>query len=343
VTRLSAVIVTFGSREAAGRSLPALLAELAPTDEVIVVDNASTDGTPDAVAALVPIATLIRNEQNLGFAAAANQGAAAATGDLVLLLNPDAVVQPGFREAICRPLENGSGWDAWMGLVTMQAGTLVNTSGGVVHFTGVSWAGDAGRPVSESPTGPREVAFASGACLAVRREQWAGQGGFSPEFFMYAEDCDLSMRLRLAGGYVGIEPAARVDHEYEFAKGPSKWRHLERNRMAMVLRTYPGPLLALVAPAMLATELALYAVSLGGGWAAQKLLANGDVARALPRLLRERRSIQAGRRIRTREFAAFLTPDLSSEYLGRLAGSRLLRAALRAYWAVVRGVLRVAP
>ena len=74
----------------------------------------------------------------------------------------------------------------------------------------------------------------------------------------------------------------------------------------------------------------------------QKLLANGDVVRALPRLLRERRAIQARRAVGTREFARFLTPDLSSEYLGRLAGSRLLRMALRAYWGAVRAALRAA-
>lgn len=347
MTRLSVVVVTFNSREAAGRSLPALLAELSPLDEVIVVDNASADGTADAVGALVPVATVIRNEHNRGFAAAANQGAEAATGDVVLLLNPDAIVQPGFREAICRPLEDGRGWHAWMGLVTMKSsidgGTLVNTSGGVVHFTGVSWAGDAGRPVSEAPPGPREVAFASGACLAVQRDRWHQQGGFSPEFFMYAEDADLSLRLRLAGGHVGIEPAARVDHDYEFAKGAAKWRHLERNRWAIVLRTYPAALLILVAPALVVTELALWLVALAGGWGLQKLLATADVLRALPRLLRERRAIQGQRGISTREFARFLTPDLSSEYLGRLAGIRLLRGALRAYWAVVRAALRVAP
>jgi N-acetylglucosaminyl-diphospho-decaprenol L-rhamnosyltransferase len=355
VTRLSVVVVTFNSREAAGRSLPALLAELLPADEVIVVDNASADGTADAVAALVPVATVIRNEHNRGFAAAANQGAEASTGDVVLLLNPDAIVQPGFREAICRPLEDGRGWHAWMGLVTMKAamkaamkggmngGTLVNTSGGVVHFTGVSWAGDAGRPVSEAPPGPREVAFASGACLAVRRDRWREQGGFSPEFFMYAEDADLSLRLRLAGGRVGIEPAARVDHDYEFAKGAAKWRHLERNRWAIVLRTYPAALLILVAPALVVTELALWLVALAGGWGLQKLLATADVVRALPRLLRERRAIQGQRDISTREFARVLTPDLSSEYLGRLAGSRPLRGALRAYWAVVRAALRLGP
>jgi N-acetylglucosaminyl-diphospho-decaprenol L-rhamnosyltransferase len=342
VTGLSAVIVTFNSAEAIARSLPALLGELSPADEVIVVDNASTDGTADAVAALVPIATVIRNDSNAGFAAAANRGAEAASGDVIVFLNPDAIVQPGFREAILRPLSDGREWAAWQGLVTMDAGALVNTSGGVVHFTGVSWAGAAGQPVSLAPTGSGEIAFASGACLAVPRARWREQGGFSPEFFMYCEDADLSLRLRLAGGRVGIEPRARVDHDYEFAKGAAKWRLLERNRWALVLRTYPAALLLLVAPALAATELALWGVAVAGGWGRQKLLATVDVIRSLPRLAEERRAIQSGRRVSAAEFAAHLTPELSSAYLGPLAGNPVLGAGLRAYWAVVRALLRLA-
>jgi N-acetylglucosaminyl-diphospho-decaprenol L-rhamnosyltransferase len=342
VTRLSAVIVTYESRAAIGRSLPALLAELSPQDEVIVVDNASSDGTADAVEGLVPIATVIRNERNVGFAAGANRGAEAARSDLLVFLNPDAVVQPGFREAIVRPFEDGRGWAAWQGLVTMGAGTLINTSGGVVHFTGVSWAGEAGQALPAQPLAAHEVAFASGACLAVPRDRWRAQTGFSPEFFMYCEDADLSMRLRLEGGRIGIEPAARVDHDYEFAKGAAKWRLLERNRWALLLRTFPTPLLMLVAPALAATEVALCAVAIAGGWGIQKLLATVDVIRSLPRLVRERRAIQARRRMGAAEFAAHLTPELSSAFLGPLARNPVLQRGLRAYWAIVRALLRFA-
>jgi GT2 family glycosyltransferase len=176
--------------------------------------------------------------------------------------------------------------------------------------------------------------------MAVPRAIWQEQGGFSPHFFMYHEDVDLSLRLHLAGAPIGIEPGARVDHDYEFHKGPAKWRLLERNRWATIVRTYPGALLALLAPALLATELALMLVSLTAGWAPQKALAYADTMRALPRLLRERRHIQAGRRVRAGEFAAVFTPRLSSAYLGRAASSRPLNAMLSLYWAVVRALLR---
>ena len=334
---LSTVIVAHDCREAIVGTLSALAGELRDGDEVIVVDNASADGTPEAVRDAAPGAIVIEAGANLGFPAACNLGAAAASGELLCLLNPDAVPGEGWREAIERPLVDGRGWAAWQGLVTAGRGTIVNTRGGVVHFTGIAWAGGAGEVLDADAErrAAQEPGFVSGACLAIPRQSFLDAGGLAEDFFLYHEDVDLSLRLRLAGGRLGVEPAARVDHSYEFDKGPEKWRHLERNRWATLIRTYPTALLALVAPALIATELALVAVSLAGGWLPQKLGAYADTLRALPKLLRERRGIQAGRRAGGRELAGALSPELGSAYLGRAARSRLLGAGLRAYWSVV--------
>ena len=80
-------------------------------------------------------------------------------------------------------------------------------------------------------------------------------------------------------------------------------------------------------------------IALAGGWGREKLLSWSDVVTALPRLLRERRAIQAHRRASALEFARHMTPELSSAYLGRAARMRPLRTALRLYWSVVLAVL----
>jgi GT2 family glycosyltransferase len=324
--RLSVLVVTYESASALDALLPALGRELQDEDELVVVDNASRDGSADAARAAG--AHVIANADNRGFAAACNQAAAAASGDLLLLLNPDSIPQPGFRAAIAGPF--GGAWAAWMGLV--MDGAAINTSGGVVHFTGIAWAGHA------APA-RREVGFLSGACLAIPRATWDELGGFSPAYFMYHEDVDLSLRLRLRGARIGVVPDAVVDHDYAFAKGHVKWRMLERNRWATILRTYPTPLLVGLAPALLALELALWPAALVGGWVGAKARATADVGRALPRLLRERRVIQAGRTIGPRAFADGLTDELSSPFLGPLGRSRALTAVLRAYWRAVTALL----
>jgi GT2 family glycosyltransferase len=341
---LSVVVVTFNSRDHVARALPALAGQLREGDELIVVDNGSTDGTVDEVARAAPAAKLIRNEANDGFAAACNRGAEAAGGELLLLLNPDATPQPRFREAIERPLSERRGWAAWQGLVLRDHGRLINTEGNRVHFTGFSWAGGDGLEASRAGRNPRQVDSLSGTCLALPLESWRRLGGFAPDFFTYHEDTDLSMRLRLEGGLLGVEPAAAVDHAYEFTKpAGSKWRHLERNRWALLIRTYPGPLLALIFPALMLTELALLPVSIAGGWIAAKLRANFEVLGRLPRLLRERRAIQGARSIDSAEFAAALTPDLDSDYLGRAGRIAPLGWGLRAYWRVVLALLGSRP
>jgi GT2 family glycosyltransferase len=335
---LSVLIVAYESRDDLRKTLPALLRELGEGDELIVVDNKAGDGSVEAVRELAPEARIVSPGRNTGFAGGANAGAADARGDLLVLLNPDAVPQPGWGEAIRRPLLEDRGWAAWQALIADGAAATINSAGNPVHFTGIVWAGGHGRPLAEAP-GPGEVPAASGACFAIPLTEWRRGGGFPPEFFMYHEDVDLSVRLRMAGGTVGIEPGAVVAHDYDFSASADKWRWLERNRLAFLVRTYPGALLALLAPALLATELALLPVAAAGGWGRQKLRANRELVARLPRLLRERRAIQRRRTISAAEFAAALTPDLDSDLISPLVRTWPARLLLRGYWRLVRALL----
>ena len=339
---LSVLIVAWNSREELARTLPALLPELGDGDELIVVDNDSADGTAEAVLELAPRARVVRTGANLGFAAGCNAGAAEASGELLVILNPDAAPLPGFGEAIRRPWLQGRGWAAWQALVAEAGGTRINSSGNPLHFTGIVWAGGHGEPIPNAPPAG-EVTVLSGACLAIPLDTWREVGGFPERFFLYHEDVDLSLRLRLRGGTLGIEPAAVVDHDYEFGAREHKWRWLERNRLAFLVRVYPTALLVLLAPALLATELALLAVSASNGWGRQKLAANLEFLRWLPRLLRERRQVQATRTVTPAEFASWLTPDLDSPFISPLARSLPARLLLHTYWRLVRTLLGALP
>lgn len=339
---LSVLVVTYNESGVLAPCLEALRPQLRDGDELIVADNASHDDTLAIVERLTPEAKIIRMPSNDGYMPACNEAARQASGELLLLIDADAVVAPGFCDAIRKPMRNGSKWGTWMGLLTMGSGSVINTSGGIVHFTGISWAGQIGEAVDAAAQSQREVPFASGACMAVRADTWYALDGLPESFFLYCDDVDLSLRVRLAGQGVGIVPDAVADHLYDFTKRRVKWRLLERNRWATVLRTYPDRLLLLVLPALLATELALLVVAWRGGWLGEKLRASGDVLRALPRLRRERREIQASRRVTAAQFASHLTADLDSPYLGAAGRSRVLRQLLRGYWTLVCRILQTA-
>jgi N-acetylglucosaminyl-diphospho-decaprenol L-rhamnosyltransferase len=336
---IAVVMVTYESADAVPATLAELSEQLRDGDELVVVDNASGDGTAAAVRAAAPGARLLEQRENLGFAGGCNLGAARSSAPLLLFLNPDATPAPGCLDALREVAGERPGWAAWQALVAMHGGREINTSGGVTHFLGFGWAGQCGEPLAEAPSGLREGSFASGAALAVRREDWERAGGFDERFFMYCEDLDLSLRLRLAGRGVGVAPAARVEHDYEFAKEQRKWFLLERNRAWTVLGDYPGTLLLLLAPALLLFELALLAVAWRGGWLRQKLRAQAAVARELGQILERRRRVQSTRSVSAREFADKLTAELDSPYLALPAAAKPLLALQRGYWKLVLALL----
>ena len=335
---VAVVIVTHDSAAEVGAVLGALGPQLRPDDELIVVDNGSVDSTLDVVRAAAPAARVV-SQGNKGFAGGAVAGAALASSPLLLFLNPDARPASGCLDALRRAAWERPQWGAWQALVTMDDGTRINTAGNVAHFLGVSWAGSCERPVSEAPAGLSDVAFASGAALMVRRQAWQEVGGFDERWFMYCEDLDLALRLWLAGWGVGIAPAARVEHAYDFDKGERKWFLLERNRWWTILSDYPARLLVLLAPALLVAELGLLAVAAQGGWLRAKLRAQWAVLRSLPAMRARRRAVQAAARVDAPQFARVLSADLDSPFLGPLARVAPLVAAQRAYWALVLRLL----
>lgn len=326
MTALAVVIVAHNSAAALERTFAALLPQLRDDDELVVVDSSSTD---DLAAVIPDAARLIRRDANVGFAGGAVLGAAATTAPLLFFLNPDATPEPGCLDALrAAP----AGWGAWQALVALEDGRHVNTSGNVAHWLGLGWAGGLGDPVDRTAP-PHEVGFASGAALVVRRADWDLVGGFDPAYFMYGEDLDLSLRLRLAGRGVGVIPMAVVRHDYTFSKGDYKWFHLERNRWWTVLAVYPTPLLLLVLPALLALELALLFVAARGGWLRAKVRAQLAVLRSLPGACARRRRVQPLRRVSTHTFAAALSPALNAHHI---AAPPLAHRVQAAYWRTVR-------
>jgi GT2 family glycosyltransferase len=328
---ISVVIVTYDSADALALSLPPLAPQLRPGDEVIIVDNASRDGSVEVARRLLPAATIVETGGNVGFAAGCNRGVERASAPVVLLLNPDAVAAPDLLERLRDAAAAHPSWGAWQALVTLEDEDVVNTSGNLVHWLGFGWAGELDLPVAQMTGGDREVGFASGAALAVRREAWQAVGGFDEHYFMYGEDLDLCLRLRLAGWRVGTAPAARVAHDYTFTKGGYKWFYLERNRWWTVLGAYPLPVLLWALPGLLAFELALLPAALAGGWLRPKLRAQAAVVRELPAIFARRRRVQATRAVSARAFAEAFTSSLDSPHLAA-AGAVPVLVALQAGW-----------
>jgi N-acetylglucosaminyl-diphospho-decaprenol L-rhamnosyltransferase len=218
----SAVVVNYNARDHLVECLRSLRAD--GVDDVIVVDNHSQDGSADAVASVDPQARFVSTGANLGFGTAANRGVTATSGDYVMIMNPDAIVEPGSTKMLVDALDREARLAVVGPRVENPDGTLypsarrfpdlVTATGhaflGFVHpnnrFTRVY------KMLDHDRSEPSEVDWVSGTCMLVRRSAFAEVKGFDEAYFMYVEDVDLCWRLHRAGWRVGYEPRARVVH-----------------------------------------------------------------------------------------------------------------------------------
>jgi GT2 family glycosyltransferase len=224
MTRLSIVIVGYNSKRDLEALLPSLTQPPPETGhEVVVVDNASNDGTAVYLSERWPGVRLIASEANVGFARASNIGIRATTSDLVLILNPDTIVPPGAIDRLVAALESrpdaaivgprivdgtgrpelsfGAMMTPWAEL--RQKVLVHGNDRGLRPFTTI---------VDRLTRRARLVDWVSGACLLIRRADLAAVGGFDERFFMYAEDVDLCAAVRARGRKVVFTPEVQVVH-----------------------------------------------------------------------------------------------------------------------------------
>jgi GT2 family glycosyltransferase len=252
--RASVIVVAYNSRAYLEPCIQSILADIEPDDELIVVDNGSSDGGATFVREHFPAVRLVEGE-NVGYAGGNNNGAAIARGEFLVFLNPDTVVEPGALDALIAPLERASD----IGLTTacvvhMDRPGIINTCGNTMHYTGLTYCRGAGRPRTDFAISA-EIDAISGAAFAMRRSLFERLGGFDARFFMYCEDTDLSWRAQLAGYRCIYAAGAVVRHDYRPSFSPVKAFYLERNRHLMLLKNLRRSTYRQMLPGLLLAEL----------------------------------------------------------------------------------------
>ena len=179
---------------------------------MIVVDNGSDEPTRQMLSSVTGL-RLIRNETNVGFVGACNQGAAAARGEFVLFLNNDTIVLPGWLDALLRTFDRDPLVGAVGAMLVYPDGSL-QEAGGIIWSDGHGWNYGRNEDPNLGAFGyVRDVDYCSGACLAVRRSVFERLGGFDTRYApAYYEDVDLAFRLRENGYRVLYQPAAKIVH-----------------------------------------------------------------------------------------------------------------------------------
>ena len=316
-TRASIIVVNFNGRQHLERCLRSVLPTISSGDEILVVDNGSTDGSADWVQREFPSVRVVPSPINGGFGYGCNLGARHAQGGYLVFLNPDTAVEKGWLEPLLAALDDRQVALATSLILLMDDPERVNTAGNNVHFTGLALCRGAGAPL-RALTEPADVAAVSGAAFAVRRSVWEMLGGLDESFFVYVEDTDLSWRARLAGYVCRWVSESVVYHRYALRFGEGKIFYQERNRYQMLLKTLRWPTLLSLLPALLLTEGVTWGYVLlyqPRRWA-EKLRAYLWVIRHWRELMTRRRAVQAIRRIRDRDLLAVCIHRLDYEQTG---------------------------
>ncbi len=242
---VSVVVVTHNGPEWVERCLQALFVDARPdvATEVVVVDSGSGPATREVLARWADRATVLLQDENVGFARGCNTGVAASRGRLVLLLNPDAVVLPGAVDALVRTIDRHPEVGLLGGRTVRPDGTLDPSSawGAPSLWSWACFATGLSAVFKRSPVFDpeslgrwqrdtfRPVDVVTGCLLMATRETWDRLGGLDADYFMYGEDADLSLRAREAGFRPAITPDAEVVH----AVGVSSGRKPHKTRLLM--------------------------------------------------------------------------------------------------------------
>jgi GT2 family glycosyltransferase len=299
--KVTVLIVNWNGEQFLERCLTALLAQTVTPYEIILVDNASTDGSLE-IARRFPSVRLLAQNSNTGFARGNNLAinAAAAGSEWIALLNPDAFPEPRWLEECLLSAQLNPQFDIFASkLLNAADPTVLDGAGDAYHVSGLVWRTAHGIPASALQGSEYEVFSSCAAAALYRRSALLEVGGFDEDFFCYVEDVDLGFRLRLAGYRCLYVPKSVVHHVGSGATGGKNSDfsvyHGHRNLVWTFVKDMPGLLFWLLLPLHVMVNLAsiIWFAFRGQGrvvWRAKR-----DALLGLPKMWRKRQQIQKSR------------------------------------------------
>jgi GT2 family glycosyltransferase len=318
---VAVIIVNWNSGALLGRCLAALDAQTARPAEIVVVDNASADGSEQA--AVRPGVRLIRSPENTGFAAANNLALATTRASWVALLNPDAFPESTWLERLAEAASRNEGYSFFATrLICADAPERVDGAGDVYAVNGLAWRRHHGGLAASTGLSGEEVFAPCGAAALYRRDALLEVEGFDERFFCYFEDVDLAFRLRLLGHRCLYVPEAVVHHVGSAMTGRRSAfsvYHGHRNLVWTYVKNMPWPLFLAYLPQHLLLNVATMVWFTLRGQGRVILAAKRDALLGLPRVWRQRRGIQARRRVGPLELRRTMARGLTTAYVGRSA------------------------
>jgi GT2 family glycosyltransferase len=298
--RVTVIVVNFNGGEMLADCLGSLTRQTIPPERILVVDNGSADGSL-VHAQRIPGIEIMRLGANFGFAAANNKATQECATEFVALLNPDAIAEERWLEALVEAAREHPDTAAFGSLQLLRDRPgWVDGTGDEYHLSGLVWRAGHGRTRDQANEKPREIFSPCAAAALYRREALLDAGGFDEDFFCYVEDVDLGFRLRLLGYKALFVPGAVVHHAGYASTGGRGSRtalyYGHRNLVWAFVKNMPALLLWLLMPVHILMN--IVAVFHKGGIGNLKVMleSKADAMAGIHGVIRKRRSIQKRRR-----------------------------------------------
>jgi len=235
----SIIVVHYGAYATLSTCLRSIIRHTSNV-EIIVVDN---DRLPTSFAQQFPVVKLIRSGSNIGFGAACNAGARAASGGVLVFMNNDVEVRAGWLSSLIEPFSSPSVGSTCPLIVVRKNPGAVMAAGGDSDFMALAWNRMTGRG-SGTDADRDGFFYAPGCCVAVRRAAFDRVGGFDEALFLFLEDVDLSWRLRMGGWRIVYASHSVIHHAWMTSTSkltPADMQYLfNRNRLRLILKNYSG-------------------------------------------------------------------------------------------------------
>lgn len=347
---VSAIVVNWNGRSYLPGCLDALLAQVPPPSEVLVVDNHSDDGSRELLAADYPGVRVIDTGANQGPCHARNVGVAAAKDELCLLLDNDVVLHPGALQALLVEMQG----DPRAAMVQARSlcgddPGIVHYDGGELHFLGTLVLHNWYRPLATAsrPSGPVGAAIA--LCFLCKKSVYQTVGGFDENLFILYEDNEFSYKLRMRGHTIRVAADALCTHKAgtaglsmrgDQAAYPGRRTYLHsKNRWYVLITCMRWRTLLLTVPAQLLYGVVYAVFGWQRGHIGDWLRGKWQLLRLLPTAVRARGPAQAGRTVPDRELLISAPMTLNPGLADRGMQAALRRGMDRffaGYWRVVR-------
>jgi GT2 family glycosyltransferase len=315
---IAVVVVNWNSGQYLEKSLQNLKAQTLPPTRVLVVDNASTDGSIDGLEQIFPDWEFLRLESNTGFASANNLAVNQVEDcDWVAFLNPDAFARSDWLERLAQAVDDFPAVKMFGSHMLGYDNGLIDGTGDIYHVSGVAWRRDYGMKSSEINRKSGEIFSPCAAASLIFRKVFLEVEGFDEHFYCYNEDVDLSFRLRLIGHRCIYVPDAVVEHVGSGTT--SRYSdfavyHGQRNLVWSYFRNMPGLWFWVYLPQhVLFSLIALIWFSLKGK-AVPVFKARWDALKGLPRVLKLRKQTQKSKTVAGENVVSAMSRDFWVPY-----------------------------